>query len=80
MSDDIAGDYDSIEGIKKRARELGNPEFAALVEHAEQRVQEVDGGYSLQTPDKDSNSTEMFFHMALLTGAALEREYPAPDE
>lgn len=80
--DDIPGDYSTIEGIKERALALENPVMAAIVERAEDRVyyDEGVGGYRIEPPDTDEpDSLEMFFHFGVLTGAALEREYPAAE-
>jgi len=76
--DEIPGDYDSVVGIKTRARSLGNPIIPLFIERAEDRIIERDDGYSIESPDVDANDAEMLFHFGLLTGAALEREYPAP--
>lgn len=78
--DEIPGDYDSLEGMKERAMELGNPIIPMYIERAQDRIVEYDdGGYGLEAPDVESNNAEMLFHFGLLAGAALEREYPAPD-
>lgn len=73
--------YNTVEGIKKRAIELGESRVAELIERAENRVIEHDDGYSIGYPARDdgppSYDLEMFFHLGILTGAALEREYPA---
>lgn len=75
---EIEGDYDSVDGIKKRAESLNNPMAKHLVERAEDRVyyDEDAGGYRIGNPDEDG-SIEFLFHLGVLTGAALEREYPA---
>lgn len=79
QEDEIPGDYDSVAGIKTRAKSLGNPIIPLFIERAEDRIVERDNGYSIKSPDVDANNAEMLFHFGLLTGAALEREYPAPD-
>lgn len=85
-TEEIPGDYDSLDGIKERATALGNPVVAALVDRAEERVYyDADvNGYRIEAPDTDPKAdeldVEMLFHIGLLTGAALEREYPAPED
>ena len=79
--DDIPGDYDSLEGIKERARALGSPEVVELIERAENRIIEDGDGYAIGYPEMDdeppSYGLEMTFHLGILTGAAMEREWPA---
>ena len=79
--DNIPGDYDSVEGIKERARALGAPEAAELIERAENRIIEDGDGYAIGYPEPDddppSYHLEMLFHLGILTGAAMEREWPA---
>jgi len=81
MSDDIPGDYDSLEGMKERAEALGNPFIPMFIERAKDRIVERGDGYSIEAPETDGpNDAEMLFHFGILAGAALEREYPAPTE
>ena len=77
--DDIPGDYDSLEGMKERAAALGNPIIPVYIERAKDRIVKRDGGYSIESPDVDGDDAEMLFHFGILAGAALEREFPAPD-
>lgn len=78
--DDVPGDYVTVDGIKKRARALDNPDAAEIVERAENRIREKGDGYVIDLPEEDSDfyEMEMFFHLGILTGAAMEREYPSP--
>lgn len=84
-SGDLPGGYNTLSGLKKRVQALDNPLMAAIIKRAEERVYYDDeaGGYNIRPPKTDNpNDAEMFFHFGILTGAALEREYPAdaPEE
>lgn len=77
MTDDIPGDYSTVGGIKQRARALGNDEVTELLERIEDRVYRDDAGWVLENPPEDASEAEFFGTLAVLFGAALEREYPA---
>ena len=77
--------YNTTDGIIERLRELDNPETAAMFERLRDRVAQTDrddGGYYLKNPPESAPEREWFVTVAVLFGAALEREYPAtvPDE
>lgn len=76
--EEIPGGYNTVEGIKERAQHFGNPVVATLIDNAESRIYECGDGYRIENPSEDSGELEMLFHFGILTGAALEREYPAP--
>lgn len=81
MTDDIPGDYDSLEGMKERAEALGNPFIPMFIDRAKDRIVERGDGYSIEPPETDDpKDAEMLFHFGILAGAALEREYPAPSD
>lgn len=78
--DEIPGDYDTVGGIRRRASALGNPIIPMFVDRAEERVFADGDGYRIEAPETDGpNDAEMLFHFGILLGAALEREYPAPN-
>ena len=78
MSDDVPGDYHTVEGIAERAEHFDNPMMVELVRCAKGRVAKFNDGYVIEPPeDAAPDSLAMIFHFGILTGAALEREYPA---
>lgn len=81
---DMQGDYETIHGIKTRCRELGRPRVSEFIERAENRIIKEEDGYTIGLPEDDgewpSYDIEMLFHLGILVGAALEREYPATVE
>lgn len=80
-SDDTPGSYETVDGIKQRAMHFDQPAIVDMIEAAEDRIYESEGGYGIEAPeDSGPDSVEMLFHLGILTGAALEREYPAAIE
>lgn len=77
MTDDVPGDFDSVDGIKRRAEHFDNRIIPVLIDGAEERIVETEDGYSIAAPEAASDSMKMLFHFGILTGAAMEREYPA---
>ena len=81
---EVDGNYSTVDGIKRRAESLGADEVVDLIERAENRIYEDGDGYLIGYPEQGdgppSYESEMFFHLGILAGAALEREYPAPSD
>lgn len=76
--DEIPGGYDSVDGIKQRAAHFDNMIVERLVREAERRIVRTNTGYEIPPPEESADdSLNMIFHFGVLTGAALEREYPA---
>lgn len=78
--DDLPGGYRTVEGIKARSRALGSPIVAEAIETIEASIERDDDGYySMDAVDvmtDEHGDAGTFFYIAVLTGCALEREYP----
>lgn len=77
-ADDLPGDYDTVGGILNRVDEL-NEELTPILERTLGRVEQDGDGWVVENPPDDAPQIEWWTHLAVLFGAALEREYPADD-
>lgn len=80
-TDETPGGYETVNEIKERAEHFDQPSVVHMIEAAEDRIYETEDGYGISPPDVEGpGGVEMLFHLGILTGAALEREYPASIE
>lgn len=80
-SDELPGNYSTVDGLKKRARALDQPAVAEIIETIEDTVErDPESGYysveGFKPVQKEHGDAGALFYLGVLVGCALEREYP----